>query len=82
MANGGALLRDFLWWWARQMRSLLPGFALPRGRFADALLVDVEGAPAPQFVHLSLRRRRREVIRNGLRCLWEALGSRSGFAPR
>ena len=61
MANGGALLRDFLWWWARQMRSLLPGFALPRGRFADALLVDVEGAPAPQFVHLSLRRRRREV---------------------
>ena len=55
------MLRDFLWWWARQMRSLLPGFALPRGRFADALLVDVEGAPAPQLVHLSLRRRRREL---------------------
>jgi hypothetical protein len=41
MLNWGVMLRDFLWWWAQLVRSLLAGCALVRTRFANPLVVPV-----------------------------------------
>jgi general secretion pathway protein L len=51
------MLRDFVLWWARQVRALLPRRLLPDLDRADALLVDAQGAQ----VSLTLRRRGRET---------------------
>jgi len=51
------MLRDFVLWWARQVRALLPPLLLPDIDRADALLVTVQ----PAYVTLTLRRRGRET---------------------
>jgi general secretion pathway protein L len=51
------MLRDFVLWWARQMRALLPPRLLADIDRADALLVDVQRTQ----VALTLRRRGRET---------------------
>jgi general secretion pathway protein L len=51
------MLREFVLWWARQMRTLLPRRLLPDFERADALLVDAQG----EHVTLTLRRRGRET---------------------
>ena len=51
------MLREFVLWWATQMRTLLPQRLLPDLDRADALLVDAQGAQ----VALTLRRRGREA---------------------
>jgi general secretion pathway protein L len=58
---GGSVLRELLLWWARQMRGLLPRALAPDSSQLDALLVTAAGTPEAPQVHLSLRRRRREV---------------------
>lgn len=51
------MLGDVLWWWARQMRALLPRSALPAGGGADALVVSVSGTRDNLMMQLALRRR-------------------------
>jgi general secretion pathway protein L len=51
------MLGDVLWWWARQMRALLPHGLLPRGSGADALVVSVSGTRDRPVMQLALRRR-------------------------
>lgn len=52
------MLRDFVLWWTRQMRALLPRRLLPDTERADALLI---AAQAPHLL-LTLRRRGRDTL--------------------
>jgi general secretion pathway protein L len=52
------MLRDFVLWWARQMRSLLPQRLLPGADRADARLI---AAHRPDFL-LTMRRHGRETL--------------------
>lgn len=56
------MLRDFVLWWARQLRALAPPRLLPNIDRADALLVDAQPVDAQSgLVALTLRRRGRET---------------------
>jgi general secretion pathway protein L len=52
------MLRDFVLWWARQIRALLPRALLPGSGQGDALLVAVQ----PAHFELIMRRRGRETL--------------------
>jgi len=51
------MLREFVLWWARQMRTFVPGRLVPDANRAGALVVTA----GPRHVLLSLRRRGRET---------------------
>ncbi len=55
------MLREFLLWWLRQMRALLPHRLWPDAGQADALLIASDATPDGPGIVLSLRRRRREI---------------------
>jgi len=62
MRGGFAMLGDFLQWWLRQIRALLPRRVWPDADRADALLVSAEDASDMLQISLSQRRRRREIL--------------------
>jgi general secretion pathway protein L len=57
MQAGPGMLREFVLWWARQMRAFLPKRLVPDATHAAALIVTA----GPRNVALSLRRRGRET---------------------
>lgn len=55
------MLSDFIRWWKRQMRDLLPQRLLPDPNRIDALLVTVDNSSETLQIRLSLRRRGQEI---------------------